>query len=626
MNPYTMDMTHFTTPLAYRRRMARTVLVGSVAVGGRHPIRVQSMLTCATWDVDAVLREMAPLQQAGCEIVRITVPTRKDLQALPEIRRRMAVEGITMPLVADIHFNPALALGCVPHVDKVRINPGNYADDKKFHRREYSAAEYAAELQRVEETLRPLLEALKTHGRALRVGVNHGSLSDRILNRYGDTPQGMVECAMEFLRSCARHDYHEIIVSMKSSNPLVVIQAYRLLVLAMAAEGMDYPLHLGVTEAGDGAEGRTKSAIGIGALLCDGLGDTIRVSLTEPAENEIPAARGLLEALEPFRRASAWPEEMHKAPISFARRRTDSVVVNSCLVGGEHPVPLIGLGKQGAAFRFSFSESTGSEGNSTFDTLLSPGAMNAEEDEASRPTLPQGDSGDAAGEFGRLGPTVILLGEESLRPGWLERLRAAQPSSPGSLLLCYQGEHPLYALRHMVGCLGQASLDWPLGVALPENSDTASGIIAPGLAAQIGSLAADGVLEALLCPGTDPAAPLAQACKVLLQAARLRTYATEYISCPSCGRTLFDLQETTARIKAHTSHLIGVKIGIMGCIVNGPGEMADADFGYVGGAPGRINLYKGQECVARGVPVDQAVERLLGMIRQHGRWVEPPGA
>jgi (E)-4-hydroxy-3-methylbut-2-enyl-diphosphate synthase len=283
------------------------------------------MLTCATWDVPRVLAELRGLVEAGCEIVRLTVPTRRDLEALPEIRRRMVAERLRVPLVADIHFNPRLALDVVPHVEKVRINPGNFVDAKRFQVREYSDVQYADELRRVETALLPLIAALKRHGRSLRVGVNHGSLSDRVLNRYGDTPQGMVECAMEYLRVLAAHDYHEIILSMKSSNPLVVIAAYRLLVRQMEREGMDYPLHLGVTEAGNGPEGRIKSAIGIGALLCDGLGDTVRVSLTEPSAHEIPAARELVAAVEAIRQGPAWPEERLAPLPEIGRRSTRSV-------------------------------------------------------------------------------------------------------------------------------------------------------------------------------------------------------------------------------------------------------------------------------------------------------------
>ena len=564
----------FPAPLAYRRRPTRAVWVGGVGIGGAHPIRVQSMLTANTWDVPAVLAEMRGLVAAGSEIVRLTVPAQRDLEAMPAIRQGMAETGLSVPLVADIHFNPRLALGVVPFVEKVRINPGNYVDSKRFSVREYTDAEYAEELKRIAGALDPLVEALRAHGRSLRIGVNHGSLSDRILNRHGDTPEGMVECAMEYLRLLAAAGYHDIIVSMKSSNPLVVIQAYRLLVLRMEGEGMDYPLHLGVTEAGNGAEGRIKSAVGIGALLADGLGDTIRVSLTEPAANEIPAARELLAALAADPAEQGQPPAGRPAslplPIGFTRRPTLGVPLETeggqrLTAGGDAPVRFLALASEGR-----LAPRGKLPGDGGFDAVLSAGA----------------------------GQTP--------------------PGSPGLHLV--RDARPLYPLRRLV----RDSLDspgMPMGILLPSLE---AGALPLGLAAEVGSLAADGLLDALVCPGTDPDSPSAQFCRILLQAARLRAYRAEYISCPSCGRTLFDLEETTARIQARTSHLKGVKIGVMGCIVNGPGEMADADFGYVGGAPDRINLYKGQTCVERGVPASQAVDRLVDLIKAHGAWVEPP--
>ena len=593
----------FTTPLAYRRRPTRVVPVGGVGVGGSEPICVQSMLTCETWDVERVIAEMRGLVEAGCEIVRVTVPTRRDVEALPEIRRRMAAEGLRVPLVADIHFNPRLALDCVPHVEKVRINPGNYVDQKKFAVREYSAAEYEAELQRVEETLLPLIAALKRHGRALRIGVNHGSLSDRVINRYGDTPLGMVEAALEFLRILARHGYHDSIVSMKSSNPRVVIQAYRLLALRMAGEGMDYPLHLGVTEAGDGLDGRVKSAVGIGSLLCDGLGDTVRVSLTEPSAREIPAARALVRAVEAFRRASAWPELSFRTGIDFARRRTQPVHLGSLTIGGEAPAAFLGLG-----------EASGAHAPQSFDAVLQPPSATGAAHPLRLLTPAQVNGGSAI--------PLILLSERDLDgPHWADMVRGSR--LPQGAALVMDSAHPLYPVRRLAGLLGERGLRWPLGVLL-RDAPHESGLLA--LAAEVGNLASDGLLDALIVPSADPASPAAEFGRTLLQAARLRTYKTEYISCPSCGRTLFGLEETTARIKARTSHLTGVKIAVMGCIVNGPGEMADADFGYVGGAPGKVALYHGQTLVERGVPTEQAVERLIELIKAHGRWVEPPEA
>jgi (E)-4-hydroxy-3-methylbut-2-enyl-diphosphate synthase len=604
-------MEAFHTQLAYRRRRTRPVPVGSVVVGGDAPIRLQSMLTCSTWDVDAAIAEMTALQAAGCEIVRVTVPTQRDLDALPHIRERMAAAGLTMPVVADIHFNPRLALGCVPHVEKVRINPGNYVDQKKFKVRDYTDAEYAAELARIEAALLPLIEALKAHGRALRVGVNHGSLSDRILNRYGDTPEGMVECAMEYLRVLRAHGYEDTIISMKSSNPQVVIQAYRLLVLRMDAEAMDYPLHLGVTEAGDGMDGRIKSAIGIGALLCDGLGDTVRVSLTEPSANEIPAARELVQAVLALREAPAWPEAGFAAPISFARRRTQGVSVVGNAVGGEAPVAFFAMASAGMRLP--------TLGEVPWDgELTPPGTRGAPGSQVARlADMAADDAPDDAAPVLQLAPSDV---DSPALAALLDR--AAGGTAPPRLLLL-AGEHPLHAVRRLTARLDAGGVVWPVGVLVPPVGADGMGL---GAAGELGSLAADGLLDAVVCPDNDPAGAAAEHCRVLLQAARLRIYKTEYISCPSCGRTLFDLQETTERIKARTAHLPGVRIGVMGCIVNGPGEMADADFGYVGGAPGKVNLYKGQTCVARGVPTAEAVERLVELIKAHGRWVDPPMA
>jgi (E)-4-hydroxy-3-methylbut-2-enyl-diphosphate synthase len=594
----------FSTPLAYRRRKTRVVPVGTVGIGGGEPIRIQSMLTCSTWDVERVISETRELVDVGCEIVRITVPTQKDLDALPSIRRRMKEERLAVPLVADIHFNPRLALGCVPYVEKVRINPGNFIDSKRFAVRDYTDAEYAQELERIEEALVPLIRELKRHGRSMRIGVNHGSLSDRIMNRYGDTPQGMVECAMEYLRVLGRHGYHDIVVSMKSSNPLVVIQAYRLLVLHMEQEGMDYPLHLGVTEAGDGADGRIKSAIGIGSLLCDGLGDTIRVSLTEPSTHEIPAARELVTALDSLRESQCWPELEFRTPVDVARRSTRRVRLAGSDVGGDVRVAFLARNTSGLRFPGDAE---------LFDGELIPSGRAVASGQAPMMTLEQARAGLPEG------PIAISVRMEQVGDPGLEALLRASIQHPGALLVV-EGPAPLMPVRYLANLLQRVGLDWPIGVQVPDAPAAHPPL---GACAQIGSLSADGLLDAIVAPQADPAEPSTEFCKTLLQAARLRTYKTEYISCPSCGRTLFDLQETTERIKARTSHLKGVKIAVMGCIVNGPGEMADADFGYVGGSPDRVNLYKGKACVERGVPTEVAVERLVDLIRQHGAWVEP---
>jgi (E)-4-hydroxy-3-methylbut-2-enyl-diphosphate synthase len=620
----------FSAPLAYRRRRTRVVRVGDLGVGGDEPIRVQSMLTCSTWDVERVVAETRGLVEAGCEIVRVTVPTQKDLDALPAIRLRLREERIAVPLVADIHFNPRLALGCVPHVEKVRINPGNYVDAKRFEVREYSEAQYQAELDRIEETLLPLIRALQRYGRSLRIGVNHGSLSDRIMNRHGDTPQGMVECAMEYLRVLARHGYHDTVVSMKSSNPLVVIQAYRQLVLAMEREGMDYPLHLGVTEAGDGADGRIKSAIGIGALLCDGLGDTVRVSLTEPSVNEIPAARELVAAVREVERGPSWPEVVFRTPVEIARRSTRRLRLAGGDVGGDVRVAFLarnatGLRMPGETELFdgelvpaSLTDRAPASGSPANESPV--GSARASSVKAMRPGQARlWTLAELGGELPE-GPCAIGIGTGDVDGAALSELLLGAGARHPGVLFVVDGASPLMPVRYLANLLDRSGLDWPIAVLLPDASPARPPLAA---AAQIGSLAADGLLDALVAPGADPRSPGTELCKTLLQAARLRTYKTEYISCPSCGRTLFDLQETTERIKARTSHLKGVKIAVMGCVVNGPGEMADADFGYVGGAPGKVNLYKGKTCVERGIPTELAVERLVHLIREHGAWVDP---
>ncbi|MDH5752527.1 MAG: flavodoxin-dependent (E)-4-hydroxy-3-methylbut-2-enyl-diphosphate synthase, partial [Deltaproteobacteria bacterium] len=464
--------------------------------------------------------------------------------------------------------------------------------------------------------LGPLVEALKAHGRSLRIGVNHGSLADRIMNRHGDTPAGMVESAMEYLRLLEDLDFRDTVVSMKSSNPVVAIQAYRLLVEAMDAEGMDYPLHLGVTEAGNREQGRIKSAIGIGALLMDGLGDTIRVSLTEAAHHEIPVARELLAAVEVLREGPAWPGEFLPAgdlptgPSLPGRRQTREAPLlplspsdreAEMAVGGDNPVRFLGLCDGPSPAHASpghASPAHASPGHSQpegFDALIA------------RPGAPPPTAG----------PRFVTTDElEGPEPGLT--LEADGGSNPRLLLLdCPQ---PLFPLRRLAGLLKDRGLPWPLGVVLPLDDGGRPSLAS---AAQIGSLAADGLLDALVCPDPDPSGPAAQFCRTLLQGARLRIYQAEFISCPSCGRTLFDLERTTEDIKARTGHLKGVRIGVMGCIVNGPGEMADADFGYVGGAPGMVSLYKGRQCVARGIPSGQAVERLVALIKEHGMWTEP---
>jgi (E)-4-hydroxy-3-methylbut-2-enyl-diphosphate synthase len=532
---------------AYQRRKSREVQIGPVAVGGAQPIRVQSMTTTRTQDVDATLAQTIRLVEAGCEIVRITAPTTADARAIGEVKRRLRARGITVPLVADIHFSPAAAMEAAEHVDKVRVNPGNFADQKFFRVREYSDEDYAAEITRIEERFAPLVLKCKARGIAMRIGSNHGSLSDRIMNRYGDTPAGMVESALEFVRIARKHDYHDLVLSMKASNPKVMIQAYRLLVARMDEEGLDpYPLHLGVTEAGLGEDGRIKSAVGIGALLDDGLGDTVRVSLTEEPEAEVPVAQRLVAPYnQGLHGASAWATVTERVdPYSYARRASRPVDVGGLAVGG--------------------------------------------------------------------GETVAVLDPPE------EALACATPDLSGVAAL---DDVPWYDAVRAYRLLASRQTDRPLHLQVAVEGDDLEVL-----------LRASTVLGSLLCDGIGDSvgltAPMADADRSrllfnILQAAGVRVTKTEFVSCPSCGRTLFDLQSTTERIASQTKHLKGVKIAIMGCVVNGPGEMADADFGYVGGSPGHVNLYVGKEVVEKGVPEGEADERLVALIRRHGKWVDP---
>ena len=531
---------------SYQRRKSREVQIGNVAVGGTQPIRVQSMTTTRTQDIDATLAQTIRLVEAGCEIVRITAPTTADAKAIGEVKRRLRAQGITVPLVADIHFSPAAAMEAAEHVDKVRVNPGNFADQKFFRVREYTDEDYAAEIARIEERFTPLVLKCKSRGIAMRIGSNHGSLSDRIMNRYGDTPAGMVESALEFVRIARKHEYHDIVLSMKASNPKIMIQAYRLLVARMDEEGLDpYPLHLGVTEAGLGEDGRIKSAVGIGALLDDGLGDTVRVSLTEEPEAEVPVAQRLVAPYNQGLWAAAQVAETSERvdPYSYARRVSRSVDVGGLVVGGGETVAVLDPPEEALANAPDLSELASVQGVPWYDAVRAYRALASQERD--RPLHLQ----------------VVVDGND------LEVLLRAS-TVLGSLLCDGIGDS--------------------VGLSAPMADEDRSRLLFN-----------------------------------ILQAAGVRVTKTEFVSCPSCGRTLFDLQSTTERIAAQTKHLKGVKIAIMGCVVNGPGEMADADFGYVGGSPGHVNLYVGKEVVEKGVPEAQADERLVALIRHHGKWLDP---
>ncbi|HZU12985.1 MAG TPA: (E)-4-hydroxy-3-methylbut-2-enyl-diphosphate synthase [Chloroflexota bacterium] len=624
----------------YRRRPTRVVMVGDVGVGADNPIRVQSMTTTLTKDVDATVDQVARLVAAGCEIVRITTPTPSDARCLGPIKERLAARGIRVPIVADIHFNPAAALAAADYADKVRVNPGNYADSRSFKVREYSDEEYAAELARVEERFTPLVLKCKERGIAMRIGTNHGSLSDRIMNRFGDTPEGMVESALEFARICRKHDYHDIIFSMKASNPRVMIAAYRLLAARLDELGWDYPFHLGVTEAGNGEDGRIKSAIGIGSLLEDGIGDTIRVSLTEEPEAEIPVADALA-ARYGGRRDRAGDDP--GAPwdlYHYTRRPSRETPLGDLCLGGTETIAVI------APLDGSLSERA--DAMASILRWASPGGRRQPKPDAALLTLSGHADVDALGRIRerlRKWPQAALTLIGRGDPAFLQRAASdldavilpatADPSAydlpiiaegtGGDLdpLLDIAGRAAAVTLdggtiadyRRLVRGLAERNLTVPILLAATADHDEP--YLSPAIT--LGSLLCDGIGDAVLITGAPDSTSLAFN---VLQAAGARLTKTDYVACPSCGRTLFDLQETTERIKRRTSHLVGVKLAIMGCIVNGPGEMADADFGYVGGAPGQVNLYVGKECVEKGVPAAEADDRLIALIKERGKWQE----
>ena len=587
-----MDFKYPQNLYRFQRRLTREVSIGSVSVGDQNPIRIQSMIIADTMDTDASVKEILELADAGCEIVRITAQTRRHAANLEHIARKVRSHGCQVPLVADIHFKPDAALEAAKWVDKVRVNPGNYADKKKFEIREYSDQQYLEELQRIREQFTPLVKICKERGVAMRIGTNHGSLSDRIMNRYGDTPRGMVESAMEFARIARELDYHEFVFSMKASNPKVMIIAYRLLVSVLEAEGTDwnYPLHLGVTEAGDGEDGRIKSAIGIGSLLMDGIGDTIRVSLTEDAVREVPVARALAAVCE--REVKKDPINFHLEsdpfdPFTYQRRLSKRIKVQGIYMGGKETVRVFTSEKK-------------------FDTvsheLLEMGEFQPEIISETSGLLAIDPRDDVAVSAINDRPDAVPV---TLSDG------LDVPVVSGFRLLAsrVQPRHPLVIKDSLIPSTN------------PKKKSEEILLVA---AANIGSLICDGICDGILVQGEEGPAKSLRLAYNILQSSGARIFKTDYVACPSCGRTLFDLQETTAKIRAATGHLKGVRIAVMGCIVNGPGEMADADFGYVGGAPDKINLYVGKQAVKFNIPQQEAVDRLIDLIKEHDRWVECP--
>jgi len=592
-------------------------MVGGVGIGGANPIRVQSMITCDTMDTEASIAQTIELAEAGCEIVRITAPTVKDAANLAHIVRGLRERGCQVPIVADIHFKPEAAMEAAKWVEKVRINPGNYADSKKFKILEYTDEQYAAELERIRERFSPLVKLCKELGRAIRIGTNHGSLSDRIMNRYGDTPLGMVESALEFARIARDLDYHAFVFSMKSSNPKVMIAAYRLLVARLREEGADwnYPIHLGVTEAGEGEDARIKSAIGIGSLLRDGIGDTIRVSLTEDSIHEIPVAKALVTVAAVYDRR---PDEVLSTPsavidrrysfdpFSYSKRPTETIERDGFRVGGEELIRVVVRQENFDKVAHKIDRM----GDYKPEIVYEKAGIQEIDPRDDRALRELNEKGEAQ--------LVTVRDDVDLPVIFAFRLLASKLAP----------RHPILLKDDVVGTArsavrrddSESATSRTPQRGVPTNDFLETLLKA---ATNIGSLLCDGIGDAVLVQGEEAPGQALRLSYNILQAAGSRIFKTDYVACPSCGRTLFNLQTTTARIKEKTLHLKGVKIAIMGCIVNGPGEMADADFGYVGGAPGKVNLYVGKTAVKFNIPEAEAVERLQDLIREHGKWVDP---
>ena len=630
--------------IRYQRLKTRVVHIGDVPLGGDYPIRVQSMTTTDTMNSKATVEQSIRMIEAGCEYVRITAPSIKEAQNLSEIKKELRKRGYSTPIIADIHFTPNAALEAARIVEKVRINPGNFADRKKFQEIEYTDQSYNDELERIHDRFSPLVKVCKEEGCVLRIGSNHGSLSDRILSRYGDTPLGMVESAMEFLRICEDYNYHEIVLSMKSSNTRVMVQAYRLLVNKMQAEDMNYPLHLGVTEAGEGEDGRIKSAVGIGSLLEDGLGDTIRVSLTEEPEYEIPVAKSLVDryAHRQEHEKIAVKTDFDLSPFEYQPRITHSVLN----IGGDNvprvmadlalepEVTQITLSQLG--YQYFENEDKWGIGDFACDYIFInkmkinfdlPGTLGVVQaysvwkNKREQQHYPQINATEYL-ENSSFHPQLnfLYLTLADLSEDLIKKLK----NDPTAVLIIdTYNEHGMVEQRQIFRYLLAQKCSTPVIIGR-YYGDLPSANMQLFSATDMGALLIDGLGEGVFIAAENcgPLSIVNQTAFGILQASRTRISKTEYISCPSCGRTLFDLQETTALVRNKTSHLKGIKIGIMGCIVNGPGEMADADYGYVGTGVGKISLYRGQNVVQANLPIEGAVDALIDLMKEDGVWVE----
>jgi (E)-4-hydroxy-3-methylbut-2-enyl-diphosphate synthase len=629
---------------SYSRFITREVNIGSIALGGKNPIRIQSMTTTDTMDTIATVEQSIRIIEAGADYVRITAPSINEAKNLENIKIELRKRGYDTPLIADIHFTPNAAEVAARIVEKVRVNPGNYADKKKFSIIEYTEDEYETELDRLRQKFTPLVNICKEYGTAMRIGTNHGSLSDRIMSRFGDTPLGMVESALEFVRICEELDYHEIVLSMKASNPKVMVEAYRLLINKMLDERMNYPIHLGVTEAGDGEDGRIKSAVGIGTLLEDGIGDTVRVSLTEEPEIEVPVAINLVNRYSSRNKHKEIPPIIENPidPFDFKRRETceaDRI--------GAHNVPAVIITANENIYKshssltelgYNYSESLDkwNIGETAFDFLYLgkknldyklPGTlkkifdydywMMSKNKDESFPLFnaEQYLSGNKRSE--RI--NFLSVSIEDLTDDLLNEISSDKSCV---LVLSSDNEHAMAELRRVFIELINKVINAPVIIKRKYNNTDNEKLMLYS-ATDIGGLLLDGLGDGVWIDSDKNNLKTINSVSFgILQATRTRISKTEYISCPSCGRTLFDLQITTSTIRKRTDHLKGLKIAIMGCIVNGPGEMADADYGYVGSGPGKITLYKGREVVKKNVNTEVAVDELIELIKENGDWVE----
>jgi (E)-4-hydroxy-3-methylbut-2-enyl-diphosphate synthase len=637
--------------LQYSRFLTREVSIGNIPMGGHHPIRIQSMTTTDTMDTMATVEQTIRMVDTGCEYVRITAPSIKEAENLANIKKELRYRGYDVPLVADIHFTPNAAETAARIVEKVRVNPGNYADKKRFENIEYTSLAYEVELARIYKKFSPLVKICKEYGTAMRIGTNHGSLSDRIMSHYGDTPRGMVESAMEFIRMCEDLNYYNLVISMKASNTQVMVQAYRLLVDTMTKEGMNYPLHLGVTEAGDGEDGRIKSAVGIGTLLEDGLGDTIRVSLTEDPEFEAPVARALAARYENrvilqeaakvegmTSRESILVKDLPYSPYVYNRRTTLPV---QHIGGTHHPVVMLDVSAENlkdpyflsvAGYRYDAILDKYNMADQACDLVYLgdqlpsfsfPGNLKqiynyntwlALKDKTNcHPIINIADYANAAVKDNFLNLIQVKAGEA---------VDLTLLGSDAVILLETDAINGMAAQRAFFIALLEAGLSVPVIIKRSYPDLNAEDLMLYA-ATDLGALLTDGFGDGVWIDAPQVALPTINATSFgILQATRTRISKAEYISCPSCGRTLFDLQETTQLIRSRTDHLKGIKIGIMGCIVNGPGEMADADYGYVGTGPGKITLYRGKEVVKKNVNTERALDDLIDLIKADGNWLE----